>query len=185
MTNKIQNNLVYFFGIGLISSLTFLLNKTTTIYQCAAVFTFIGLSTNALTMTIGKKNALTILAISTLASFAVLWQLPYYVNGKIINGMIAASYCSLLVSLYWSSTVFASLKDKVSIAYSAFVSLVLAAVIDGFVMSMFYAINNKFSYARILDILTREVSYKALYAMLACAIIAYVMKVSSKQIREL
>ena len=99
--------------------------------------------------------------------------MPYYIDGQIINGLVFASFVSLIISTYWSSLFFNNLKEKYSFLLTNFISIFIAAVIDGFVMGLFFLINNKFSILRIIDIFVREISYKTIYD-LAFSIILFI-----------
>jgi hypothetical protein len=59
-------------------------------------------------------------------------------------------------------------------------ALIIAAIIDGFVMGLFFTINNNFTYSRMLDIFSRELAYKTFYGVLGSAIIFAVIKVLQK-----
>ena len=172
MIFKVINNRLYFFSIGLLYALTYLLNTATAIYQCALIFTLIAVTTNLLTSLYGKTKALTALSIAIIISFAQQWQLPYYIDGKIVNGLVTASFSSIIVSMYWSASIFQILNHKFTVNVSTALSLILAAIIDGLIMGLFFIINNNFSYERILDIFTREVSYKTLYGIITSMVIS-------------
>ena len=171
MINKIFNNKLYICSIGLLCVLTYLLNYCPAIYQCAAVFTVIVIIINASTSIYGRTKTIKGLAIALITSFALLWKLPYYIDGKIINGLVLASFSSVMISLYLSTSVFQKLTSKFSFVKSNFFSLSVAAIIDGLVMGLFFIVNNNFSYLRVLDIFSRELSYKMMYGLVASAII--------------
>ena len=176
MINKIVGNKLYICSTLLLCTLTYLLNFCTAIYQCALIFTLIAITTNAVTFTCGKSQSLKGLAFAVLISFALLWTLPYYINGKIVNGLVFASFSSLMISVYWSTSVFQKLTSKFSFVKSNALSFGLAAIIDGFIMGLFFTLNNQLSYSRVLDIFSRELSYKMLYGFIASAIIFVVLK---------
>jgi hypothetical protein len=140
------------------------------------VFTIIAITVNAVTFIYGKLKSLKGLAFAIIISFALLWQLPYYIDGKIVNGLVFASFSSLMISMYWSTSLFQNLTSKFNIVISNALSLTLAAIIDGLVMGLFFIFNNHFSYSRILDIFSRELSYKIVYGFAASAIIFVVLK---------
>jgi len=76
-----------------------------------------------------------------------------------------------MVSLYFSVSAFAKFYSRFGFVIANALSLCIAAIIDGFIMRLFFTINNNFSYARIMDIFNKELSYKILYGLLASAII--------------
>ena len=176
MINKIVDNKLYICSTLLLCALTYLLNFCTAIYQCALVFTIIAITANAITFTCGKSKSLKGIAFAIVISFALLLQLPYYIDGKIVNGLIFASFSSLMISIYWSTSVFQKLTRKFSIVISNALSLIIAAIIDGFIMGLFFTLNKQFSYSRVLDIFSRELSYKMLYGFVASVIIFVVLK---------
>ena len=176
MINKIVGNKLYICSTLLLCALTYLLNFCMAIYQCALIFTLIAITANAITFTYGKSKSLKGIAFAIVINFALLLQLPYYIGGKIVNGLVFASFLSLMISMYWSNSVFQKLTSKFSIAISNALSLVVASIIDGFIMGLFFILNNQFSYSRVLDIFSRELSYKMLYGFVASAIIFVVLK---------
>lgn len=176
MINKIVDNKLYICSTLLLCALTYLLNFCTAIYQCALIFTLIAITTNAVTFTCGKSQSLKGLAFAIIISFALLLQLPYYIDGKIVNGLVFASFLSLMISMYWSASVFQKLTSKFNIVLSNALSLVVASIIDGFIIGLFFTLNKQFSYSRVLDIFSRELSYKMLYGFVASVIIFVVLK---------
>jgi hypothetical protein len=157
----------------ILTGLTYLLNFCNKIYECALIFTCIILVTNCITFISNRNNSLKQLSLATLVSFIALFKMPYYIDGQIINGLVFASFVSLIISTYWSSLFFNNLKEKYSFLLTNFISIFIAAVIDGFVMGLFFLINNKFSILRIIDIFVREISYKTIYD-LAFSIILFI-----------
>ena len=128
MTNKIINSKLYFCSIGLLCALTYLLNFCTAIYQCALIFTIIATTINTVTFLYGKSKSLKGLAFAIMISFVLLWKLPYYIDGKIINGLVLASFTSVMISIYWSATIFQKLINKLDIAKSNVISITVAAI---------------------------------------------------------
>lgn len=171
MINKITLNKLYIASTLLFCILTYLLNYCTTIYGCALVFTIIAIAVNATTVLYGRFKGLIGLGFAVVISFALLWKLPYYIDGRLVNGLVVASFSSLMVSLYFSVSAFAKFYSRFGFVIANALSLCIAAIIDGFIMRLFFTINNNFSYARIMDIFNRELSYKILYGLLASAII--------------
>ena len=175
--NKIANNKLYISSVGLLCVFTYLLNFCTAIYPCALVFTIIALMTNAVTFIYGKSKSLKGLAFAIAISFAMFWKLPYYIDGKIVNGLVFASFSSLMISMYWSTSFFQKIVNKYNFVISHALSLIVAAILDGVIMGLFFIINNQYSYARVLDIFSRELSYKILYGLIASAIMFIVLNV--------
>ena len=171
MINKITLNKLYIASTLLLCILTYLLNYCTAIYGCALVFAIIAITVNATTVLYGRFKGLIGLSFAAIISFALLWKLPYYIDGSLVNGLVIASFSSLIISLYFSVSAFARFYSRFGFVIANALSLCIAAIIDGFIMRLFFTINNNFSYARIMDIFNKELSYKILYGLLASAII--------------
>lgn len=177
MINKIIANKLYIASTLLLCTLTYLLNYCAAVYRCALVFTMIVITVNVITAMDGKVKSLMGLASAIVISFTLLWKLPYYIDGRIVNGLAVASFASLMISLYFSTFAFLKSCSRFSFVAANALSLTIAAITDGFVMGLFFVINNNFSYARILDIFSRELSYKMFYGFLASAIIFVALRV--------
>ena len=176
MINKITLNKLYIASTLLLCILTYLLNYCTAIYGCALVFTIIAITVNATTVLYGRFKGLIGVGFAVVVSFALLWKLPYYIDGSLVNGLVIASFSSLIVSLYFSSSALTRFYSRFGFVITNALSLGIAAIIDGFIMGLFFVINNNFSYARIMDTFNRELSYKILYGLLASAIIFFALK---------
>ena len=168
----IKNNKLYYFIISALCTLSYLLNYCSAIYQCAAVFTAIAVIVNASITVYGRTKTINGLAIALTTSVALLWKLPYHIDGKVINGLVIASFCSVMISIYWSSFIFHKMQGKLSFAKANFISLSVAAIMDGFVMGVFFVINNNFTYTRIAELFAKEVSFKVMYGFIASVLIA-------------
>jgi len=135
------------------------------------MFTIIGITTNSITSLYSKSKSLYALAFAIIVSFILIMKIPYYIDGKIVNGLVFASFSSLMISMYCSSAVFQKLINKFGFVKSNALSLILSSVIDGSIMGIFFIVNNKFSHSRVLDIFSREVSYKIAYILAASFVI--------------
>ena len=180
MINKITLNKLYIASPLLLCILTYLLNYCTAIYGCALVFTIIVITVNATTVLYGRFKGLIGLSFVAIISFALLWKLPYYIDGSLVNGLVIASFSSLIVSLYFSSSALTRFYSRFGFAITNALSLGIAAIIDGFIMGLFFVINNNFSYARIMDTFNRELSYKMFYGILASFLIFTIIKILQK-----
>ena len=180
MINKITLNKLYIASTLLLCILTYLLNYCTTIYGCALVFTIIAIAVNATTVLYGRFKGLIGLGFAVVISFALLWKLPYYIDGRLVNGLVIASFSSLITSLYFSVSAFTRFYSRFGFVIANSLSLAIAAIIDGFIMSLFFVINNNFSYARIMDTFNRELSYKMFYGILASFLIFTIIKILQK-----
>lgn len=180
MINKITLNKLYIASTLLLCILTYLLNYCTAIYGCALVFTIIVITVNATTVLYGRFKGLIGLSFTAIISFALLWKLPYYIDGSLVNGLVIASFSSLIVSLYFSSSALTRFYSRFDFVITNALSLGIAAIIDGFIMGLFFVINNNFSYARIMDTFNRELSYKMFYGILASFLIFTIIKILQK-----
>jgi hypothetical protein len=176
INNKLHGNKLYICGVLLLFTFTYLLNFCTAIYQCALMFTIIAITTNSITSLYSKSKSLYALAFAIIVNFVFLGKLPYYIDGTIVNGLVFASFSSLMISMYWSSVVFQKLTKTLGFIKSNALSLILSSVIDGFIMGVFFILNNKFSHSRVLDIFSREVSYKIAYILAASFMIHLFVK---------
>ena len=180
MINKITLNKLYIASTLLLCILTYLLNYCTAIYGCALVFTIIVITVNATTVLYGRFKGLIGLSFAAIISFALLWKLPYYIDGSLVNVLVIASFSSLIVSLYFSSSALTRFYSRFGFVITNALSLGIAAIIDGFIMGLFFVINNNFSYARIMDTFNRELSYKMFYGILASFLIFTIIKILQK-----
>jgi hypothetical protein len=171
MIKRIITDKLYIASTLLLLVLTYLLNQCKVIYECALVFTAIAITVNATTALHGRFKGLIGLGFTVVVSFALLWKLPYYIDGSLVNGLVFASFSSLIISLYFSVSAFARFYSRFGFVIANALSLGIAAIIDGFIMRLFFTINNNFSYARIMDIFNKELSYKILYGLLVSSII--------------
>ena len=180
MINKITLNKLYIASTLMLCILTYLLNYCTAIYGCALVFTIIVITVNATTVLYGRFKGLIGLSFAAIISFALLWKLPYYIDGSLVNGLVIASFSSLIVSLYFSSSALTRFYSRFGFVITNALSLGIAAIIDGFIMGLFFVINNNFSYARIMYTFNRELSYKMFYGILASFLIFTIIKILQK-----
>ena len=152
---------------GLLFIFTYLLNFHTKVYQCALLFTIIAITNNCIMLFDSRSKSLNTIAFAIIVNFILLWKIPYYINGKIVNGLVFTSFFSLIISIYCSTALFEKLTKYIGFITSNALAVILAAIVDGLIMSIFFILNNKFSYSRVLDIFHREVSYKIIYILVA------------------
>jgi hypothetical protein len=172
---KNLTNKLYGLSIVLLCVLTYLLNYCATIYQCALMFILITFSMNAITAVYGQSRALKGLGCAMIISFSLLWKIPYYIDGKIINGLVLISFISLMISMCCGTTLFHKLYAQSKVVSANLLSCVVATVTDGLIMGLFFMSNNNFSFERVLDIFIKECSYKLSYGLAICAMIAVVL----------
>ena len=143
-----------------------MLNYCTAIYQCSLIFSLIVILFNIIIFTNTILFAFFQLFISISVNYFLLLNLPYYIDGNIMNGLIEASFSSLFISICFSYFIFIKSCNKFDIRKAGILSIIASAITDGFIMKLFFIINNKLPYIRILDIFTRELSYKILYGFI-------------------
>jgi len=184
MMRRVTTNKLYIANISLLCTFTYLLNCCTAIYQCALIFTLIAITLNITTLLHGKTKGLIGLSFATIINFVLLWRLPYYIDGKIVKGLIFASFVSLMISLFVSTTTFFKFSYRFGFIVANALSLAIAAIIDGFIMGLFFAVNNNFSLIKVLDIFTKAVSFKIFYCALVSAVIFAAIRIFKTNIRS-
>ena len=98
--NEILNNLVksnkFYLSLTAMSlAFTLLLNFYNQISDCSLMFTFLALTLNTISALHGTKKAINSIILSVIISFALMWNLKYYINGELINGLVLASLLQL------------------------------------------------------------------------------------------
>jgi hypothetical protein len=134
-----------------------------------------GLIVNTITAKWTKQYALNGLLSAVLLGFMASYKLPYYLDGKLINLLALGSLTSLVISMFISTNLVASLKQKMNFNLSNLLSISIASAIDGLVMSAFFTVETNFTLSKIAGIAIREVSWKLIYAMIFTIAISYVM----------
>ncbi|ABV76354.1 hypothetical protein RPO_04225 [Rickettsia rickettsii str. Arizona] len=175
---KCMSNINAKFYIPLVSLLgvfIYLLNCFNKISQCSLVFVFLAITTNIISELYGRKRALIAVALCIIVSFGLLWNFNYYIHGRVIKGVVFASFVSVLLSTYCSTSIFSQLKPRCSLNTRNFASLIMCAVVDGIVMSGFFV--NVFSTSKVLSIFYKEVLYKCAYSLTVYICIFLVQKV--------
>lgn len=171
MTHRITHNKLYLAAVGAQCSMIYLVNNSKAIYQCALFFTLIAIITNIVSAYYGHFKALKGLAFGILINLALSWQQPYFINAKIVHGLTFASLAALGIASYWSVSIFRKSSNKFSFSMANAISMTVASVIDGFVMGAFFILNNHFTFAKVLDIFIREISWKIMYIAIFCLIL--------------
>jgi len=177
LNHLVKSNKFYLSLTAMSLAFTLLLNFYTKISDCSLMFTFLALTLNAISALHGTKKAINSIILSVIISFALMWNLKYYIHGELINGLVLASLLSVLVSSYIGLNLLSRLRVKYNSYVSNFISLLAYAIIDGAVMSLFFI--NIFSLNRVVSIFTYEVAYKSVYALMACLclfVVSYLRK---------
>lgn len=167
------NNNLYIALTIILGVFTYLLNFFNKIAECSLVFVFLALTVNIIAETFGKQKAMRAIVLCIVVSFGLLWNLNYYIDGRVINGLVLASLLSVLLSTYCGMSLFLKLKSAHNFYNSFyvrnFISLTVCAIVDGVVMAGFFI--NQFSASRVLLIFFKEVSFKCIYSLIACIFI--------------
>jgi hypothetical protein len=118
--------------VTLLCIFTYLLNFFSKIFQCSLVFVFLALTTNIISELYGKKRAMIAVVLCTIVGFGLLWNFDYYSNGRVIKGLVFASFVSVLLSTYCSTSVFLHLKSASAYSFNTrnFISLIVFALIS-------------------------------------------------------
>ena len=164
MNQSLQKNLGILTLFILHGALTYGLNTFNKIGQCAFVFVLIGLLTNLIAYKWGNKKALSIAFLSTLLCFIASANKTYFIQGQPVSGLFLASYLSLFTSCAGGVIFFSYfVKQRTESPFVlSLLSVVLSAMIDGFMMAIFFI--NIYPLMRVMAIFAKEVGFKALYA---------------------
>jgi hypothetical protein len=119
----------------------------------------------------GKNKAICALVFSVIVSIFLQWDMQYYIKSVLFNGLVFASLTSSLISIYWSTNIYKALGSKMGLCVANIISISSAAIIDGLIMGSYFAINNNVSFFRILEIFSKEVGYKIIFAIIASFVI--------------
>lgn len=132
----------------------FLLNYSSKLMICAALFTGSALVINSMVEFYGKKRAIGSLMICTLSVCLLKWQS--------FSLMLLISYTGILVSLLLSMMLFDKLKSKFSFHIANFITLIIASVVDSAVVCI--GLLYKFSAGKCFSIYMRDLIFKFSYA---------------------
>lgn len=152
---------------------TYLLNFFNKIVDCSLVFIGLAFTSNIIAALYGKRNATISLLLSVIISFGLLRNVEYYIHGQAIPGVIVASLISVLFSVYLSTRLFLRLQSTYSLNESNAISLMLSAILDGIVMSVFFI--RQFSLEQTRSIFAKEVLFKCLYSLVIYAVMHYTL----------
>ena len=156
MTNINRNNI---FVTAIIAVLAYILNQPTAIYRCAAIFTAIVFIANTQVLQDKTPKAYFQLLVG------VALSLPIYALVEVSNTRITvASLLSLVFAGCLSIYITNRLQDSYRFPLALGTSLFLASIIDGIIMSSYFLIFNVFTTKTIINILSREVLFKMVYA---------------------
>lgn len=163
MTKTNILNLVY---VLIIALLCFVINQRTAIYQCAAMFTGILVIANITLLHNRAHKAYGILLVG------ITLSLPLYALLGVYNSKIAmASIASLIIVSPLSIYITNILKNSYQFAVALFLSIILSAIIDGFIMSSYFSIFGVFTISKTINVLFNEILFKVLYTAIVSGII--------------
>lgn len=176
MFNKSVKNTSYFILSGLLFLFVSALNYTTTIAQCALIFSAITTVVSLITYGTDKNKANIALFAAVALSMIIFHNMQYYIHGQLMSNLVAASLVALYISVHLSLSIVSSISVKLDFKSFNLLAIIIAGALDAVMMSVFFALNNNFAFSKILSIATQEVSYKALYALAIYAFCALAKK---------
>lgn len=179
--NVIAKNKLYLGSILALTALLVMLNFCKAIYQCSMVFVVTGLVMNMIASKWNKQYALNGLFGATLLGLAISYQDSYYLNGTLISLLALGSLVSVVISMLVSLNLFVSLKEKMSFTMASFLSISVAAVIDGIAMSSFFVLKTNFALNKIADMGIREISWKLLYVAVFSILLSTIVRFVNNQ----
>lgn len=176
MTKTNTLNLIY---TSIISSLCFVINQKTAIYQCAAIFTGILVVANTYLLQNKSGNAYKVLL------GGISLSIPLYFIMGVSNTTIMKITIASLVSLGITATLSIYLtnffKNTYQFSLALFASLAVLALVDGFIMSSYYLVFDVFTTSKTISILYKEIAYKTLYASIIAGVIYSIELINKKQ----
>lgn len=175
-------NSMYFLLLSFLCSFTYLINFYNKIYQCSAMFVLMIFVLNMINSFYGSKKALVSIGISIVLSFSLLWDANYHINGKVIDGLVAASLGSVFISTFLGTILFSGIKRVISFPLKNFIVILLCSVIDGILMVGFFI--NKFSLGRVFTIFAKEVGYKCLYGLVITVLLIFGIHMLAKLLSQ-
>ena len=164
---KIYAPLVLVMGL-----LMFLLNYCTKIAACAFVFTLLMLTVNIISKTFGFKRALQTISAYVGINILFLADYDYTFGDQVFEYLVPTSLIAVLFASLALTKTTAIFEGKIGILKSTFIALISAALIDGAVMSVYFA--NYLSASTIGSIVLQEISFKCLYAIVILSAIKLV-----------
>lgn len=171
-----KTNILNLVCVSIIAILCFVINQRTAIYQCSAIFTGILVTANVTLLQNKAHKAYGIL----LAGVAL--SLPLYALMEVNNSKIAmASIASLIIVGPLSIYITNILKSSYQFAVVLFLSIILSAIIDGFIMSSYFSMFSVFTISKTINILFNEILFKVLYTAIVSGVICGVEFVTQSQ----
>jgi hypothetical protein len=95
----------------------------------------------------------------------------YFLTSSLFNLLTITSLASLLISGIASIYVANKLKNTHSRSIALFISLLVAAILDGLLMSSYFSMQTNFSFTKIINIFNRELFFKSVYGAVSALII--------------
>jgi len=176
MTKTNTLNLIY---TSIIASLCFVINQKTAIYQCAVIFTGILVVANVYLLQNKSGNAYKVLLAGI--SFSIPLYFIMGVSNATIMKITIASIASLAITGSLSIYLTNFFKNTYQFSLALFASLAISALVDGFMMSIYYLAFDIFTMSKTISILYKEIAYKALYASIIAGVIYSVELTNQKQ----
>jgi hypothetical protein len=168
MTNKFINLTL----LGALSSLCYVLNLCTKIWQCSLVFVSIALLAQGISYFFNVKKAIFQIS-AAIAGNIILHISSSYVLYKNMDALTITSLLSALISIYAMLAIFYRFNSK-SINFAHVIyslpSLFAASAIDSLFISAFFFVEKTIPVNKISFIFFKDIAFKGLYSILACFI---------------
>lgn len=161
--------------------LSFLLNLAPTVHKCAIIAVMLCLTTNIITSISGRTRAIQSIIWCSLVGLCILWNYNYYIHGRLMHGIVIASFLSITISTYLSSSVFSKFKESQGFNVGNLISLVTFSIVDCLCMSLFFI--TKYNFTTVLSIFAKEVVFRL---VCVCAIFSalYLIGALAKTVRN-
>lgn len=147
--------------VSLLFVCTLCMNLTNKIVYCALIFTCLITILNSMAKCHGSKKSMVSIVLSSIMACGLLYNKPYMIGGKPINGLIIASLSSILIASYMGHKLFLKLTAKYSFSLSNLISLWMAGLVDHLIMGIYFI--NIFPMHKVWLIFCKETGYTMLF----------------------
>ncbi len=171
---KNYSQLNYFFPISAISFLVYSVNMTNKLYKCSLIYILLVILTNITSELYGSKKSQYCLIIGVAASLLLLFNVNYYIHGKVIPGIIIASLFSILFSVYIGIRVFKQLKERYSFVVKNLLVSIICSSIDCITMMCFFI--TKFSVKRVISLSLRDLYFKFSWSLVLSGVLFIILQ---------
>jgi len=138
MLEKIVSNKLYFLGALFLCVFVYLLNFCASIHQYAIVLIIINTIFSTLRSRYGRLKSLGALALAVAISFALLGELPCYINEEIVDDLVLNSsihtLAPFIIFTWFLYILLDKLKSKLSPVMSNALMFIMKSITDGFII---------------------------------------------------